>query len=172
MTRINVLLSFAALTVLCAAGAQTQEKKIVMTHVKYEGLKQEILKHRGKVVVVDFWANWCINCKQKFPHFIDMQKKYADKGLVVISVSVDEKTEDLENVENANKFLNQVKSPFRNLLLDEPSTIWLDKFGFNELPAYFVFDRQGKWVRYLAAEYKGGVPYDELEKLVVKMLNE
>jgi thiol-disulfide isomerase/thioredoxin len=173
MTRFKMFLSLAGLALLGVAVGQAQEKKIVMTHVKYDGLKQEILKHRGKVVVVDFWATWCINCKQAFPHFIEMQKKYADKGLIVISVSVDEKTEDPANIESANKYLNDVKSPFRNLLLDEPSTIWSDKFGFESLPAYFVFDRQGKWIRYRAADYKKeGVLYDELEKLVVKMLDE
>lgn len=42
---------------LCAPPGQAQEKKIEMLSVKYDGLKQEVLKHRGKVVVVDFWTS-------------------------------------------------------------------------------------------------------------------
>ena len=36
--------------------AQTPEKSVEVIPVKYDGLKQEVLKHRGKVLVVDFWA--------------------------------------------------------------------------------------------------------------------
>ena len=38
------------------AVGQPQEKNVEMIPVKYDGLKQEVLKHRGKVLVVDFWA--------------------------------------------------------------------------------------------------------------------
>src|ERR1022692_4546653 len=89
MTRFKMFLSLAGLALLGVAVGQAQEKKIVMTHVKYDGLKQEILKHRGKVVVLDFWATTCPSCMQHFPDFIEMQKKHGDNGLVVISVSLD-----------------------------------------------------------------------------------
>ena len=56
MTRAKTFTSVAVLTVLCAALGQTQDTKIELIPVKYDGLKQEVLKHRGKVLVVDFWA--------------------------------------------------------------------------------------------------------------------
>jgi len=55
MMRIKILTSLGVLVALCAAPGQTPGKKIEMIPVKYDGLKQEILKQRGKVVVVDFW---------------------------------------------------------------------------------------------------------------------
>src|SRR5579864_6662245 len=140
MTRIKWLLPLVAFAIMFAAVGQTQEKKIVMTHVKYDGLKQEVLKHRGKVVIVDFWATWCVNCMKAFPTFIEMQKKYGDQGLVIISVSLDS-TEEQETVDNANRFLNKQNSPFRNLLLDEPSDVWKKKLDSGSLPLYYVFDR-------------------------------
>src|SRR5687767_12089869 len=51
-------LTLSVLVLACAGTAPAQEKKYDMTHVKYAGLKDEILKHRGKVVVVDFWAGY------------------------------------------------------------------------------------------------------------------
>jgi thiol-disulfide isomerase/thioredoxin len=177
MTAYRFPASAAVLAILCAASAQTQEKKqdaIVMTHVKYDGLKQEVLKHRGKVVIVDFWASNCGPCQKAFPHFVEMHAKYADKGLVVITVSLDPADNEIR-VKNANKFLTESKSPFRNLLLDEPEAFLEKQLDYAGLPFYYVFDRQGKWTRYRAVDYidQGGkVPYDKMEKLVVQMLDE
>jgi hypothetical protein len=52
----TLTLTLIALTY--AGAAPAQEKKYDMTLVKYGGLADEILKHRGKVVVVDFWAGY------------------------------------------------------------------------------------------------------------------
>ena len=171
MSKIRAFVPVAILAIFCAAISQGQEKKIVMTHVKYDGLKQEILKHRGKVVIVDFWASNCLPCREAFPKFIKMHEKYADKGLVVITVSIDP-SENQKAVDAANKFLNQVNAPMRNLLLDEPEEVLQKQFDFVSIPFYYLFDRQGKWVRYRSAEFKDGVPYAKVEEVVVQMLNE
>ena len=44
----------------------------------------------GKVVILDFWATWCPPCKAEMPGFVELQKKYGDKGLVIVGVSLDE----------------------------------------------------------------------------------
>lgn len=56
MTRINTLASLGILAALCAVAGQAPEKKPDVIPVKYDALKQEVLKHRGKVLIVDFWA--------------------------------------------------------------------------------------------------------------------
>ncbi|MBI1830274.1 MAG: hypothetical protein HYR84_02350 [Planctomycetes bacterium] len=48
----------ATLAVFCVAGGQTPDNKLEMTPVKYAGLKEEILKHRGNVLILDIWAGW------------------------------------------------------------------------------------------------------------------
>ena len=57
MTLNQTLVSLGVVAVLCAA-TPAQDNKIDMVPVRYDGLKHEVLKHRGKVVVVDFWAGW------------------------------------------------------------------------------------------------------------------
>ena len=94
-----------------------------------------------------------------------MHKKYAKDGLVAISVSLD----GLDNKDNALKFLESKGANFTNLLLND-KVEWLEKFHFSAPPAYFVFNRQGKWVQFKAED--GEINYPAMEKLVVENLKE
>jgi thiol-disulfide isomerase/thioredoxin len=49
---------------------------------------------KGKTVYLDFWASWCGPCRQSFPWMNEMQSRYGSKGLRVIGVNVDQKTDD------------------------------------------------------------------------------
>jgi thiol-disulfide isomerase/thioredoxin len=49
---------------------------------------------KGKTVYLDFWASWCGPCKQSFAWMNDMQARYGGKGLQVLAVNVDQKTDD------------------------------------------------------------------------------
>ena len=105
------------------------------------------------------------------PHLVEMHKKYADKGLVVLTVSVDP-LDKKDLVKQANDFLRKLDSPFRNLLLDETDDFVEKKLGFVFPPCYYVFDRRGKWVRFRATDYTDGVPPAELDKAVLRMLGD
>lgn len=52
------IFALGLLAALSASVAQPQEPSFEMARIKYDGLKQEVLKHRGKVVIVDFWAGY------------------------------------------------------------------------------------------------------------------
>src|SRR5437879_2501079 len=62
---------------------------IAVAEVRGEALDAAIRSYKDKVVVADFWATWCEPCVKRFPHLVEMHKKYADKGLVCVSVSMD-----------------------------------------------------------------------------------
>lgn len=99
-----------------------------------------------------------------------MHKKLADKGLVVIAVSVDE-AQDKKRVEAANAFLRKQQSPFIHLLLNEPHEFWSKKLAFTIPPCYYVFDRRGKWARFDPNEY-GDELHKEIDKTILRMLDE
>jgi len=166
MRRLGACLMIGAL----ALGAgPAQEKKIELITVKYDGLKQEILKHRGKVVIIDFWATNCVPCIQALPHYVELQQKFGDKGLVVITVSVDP-IDNKKRVERAQQILIDNKAALRNFILDEPMEVWAKKFEFTGLPFSYLFDRQGKWVRLRSLDHPN---YDEIvEKTLLDFLKE
>ncbi len=164
------ILSVVALASIGLLSVRAQDVPIKAVPVTYDGLKQEVLKHRGKVVILTFWSTKCAPCIKAFPDFIKQHEKYGDKGLVVISVSLDDTTEE-EDVTRANKMLTKWKSPLRNFIYTDKQD-HLKNLDYVGLPFYYIFDRHGKWVRYRGFDYKDGVPYDELESVAVRMLNE
>ena len=62
--------------------------------------------YKGKTVYLDFWASWCGPCKQSFPWMNDMQARYGAKGLRVVGINLDQKSED------ARDFLKDTPASF------------------------------------------------------------
>lgn len=101
-----------------------------------------------------------------------MHKEHGSKGMVVISVSVDE-ANDKEKVDAANQFLREQQSPFINLLLDEPHGVWSKKLNFTIPPCYFVFDRRGKWMRFNPSDFDTEAQFHkEMDGTILKLLSE
>lgn len=97
-----------------------QQGPIDLKVVKYDALVTAIKSHRGSMVVVDIWGEFCLPCKQEFPHLVQMHHRQGPKGLVCISVSVD----PANRRDAAVKFLREVGATFENYLLDEDWSFW------------------------------------------------
>jgi thiol-disulfide isomerase/thioredoxin len=148
--------------------AQGQQAGISVKVVKYDALKEEVLRQRGKVVVVDFWADYCIPCKRNMPHVVEMAQKYGSKGLAVITVSIDDYQKNPAVKDNLEKFLTKVDArAFTNLLLDEPEAFREQRLHFKSVPTVFVFDRRGRWV-----QFTDEVDPEQVEKTAVSLLGE
>lgn len=137
-----------ALVLAGALSASTQEGsgEIKLEVVKYDGLKDAILKHRGKVVYVDFWFLNCPPCKAAFPSLVDMHARRNKEGLEVITVNVTATEE--ENVKESLEYLKSIKATFRNLALEDGANIAGDKLNIKNYPSIYLFDRQGRWVHF------------------------
>ena len=91
--------------------------------------------HAGKVVLLDFWASWCVPCRRSFPWMNAMQDKYAEEGLVIIAVNVD------REVENAAAFLAQYAVNFE--IVYDPDAALAKAYEVQVMPSSFVIDRNG-----------------------------
>jgi thiol-disulfide isomerase/thioredoxin len=168
--------SFAiALLTACfylSAGAQEKAGEVTLQVVKYKGLKEAVLKHQGKVVLVDFWGDFCPPCKAAFPHTVELHNKFESKGLAVISVALDSLEDEPAEVQGkVKRFLQKQKATFTNLLLDEPAEFWQAKFRMKEggPPCIYVFSRQGKWTQLYGKE---DLEPARLDRLVEELLAE
>jgi thiol-disulfide isomerase/thioredoxin len=123
-----------------APGPKAEEKAVELKAVKLGEFTKVIEGHKGKVVVVDFWATWCPPCMREFPNLVKLHQKHRGKDVVCISVSFD----DLEKKESALKFLKKVDADFANFIPDGDDQAWKDHWSIGPLPAVVVYDATGK----------------------------
>jgi thiol-disulfide isomerase/thioredoxin len=118
---------------------------VAVDPVSPEEFQKYIAGQRGKVVFVDFWATYCLPCREKFPHTLALAKKYANRGLSVVSMSMDSPEPSFQKqiVEFLTKQNSQIKN-FANRLEDTDAAFAaLDIVG-GALPHYKIYGRDGK----------------------------
>ena len=109
--------------------------------------------HTGKVVVLDFWASWCVPCRRSFPWLNAMHEKYADDGLVIVGVNL-----DLERAE-ADRFLAEFPASFK-IVYDEEKAL-ARQFEVMAMPSTYVIGRNGEIVeRHLGFKVKKQAEYE------------
>ncbi|MBI2558754.1 thioredoxin family protein [Candidatus Woesearchaeota archaeon] len=131
--------------------------------INSEPLKIEQL--RGKVVLVDFWTYTCINCIRTLPYLKDWDKKYHDKGLVIVGVHTPE-FEFEKKYENVLKAVNDYQLKYA-VAQDNNYATW-SSYQNRYWPHKFLIDIDG-YIRY---DHIGEGSYDETEKMIQLLLNE
>jgi thiol-disulfide isomerase/thioredoxin len=151
----------AALTV--DAGAQTS----LAGELDAAGLRQTLARQKGRVVLLNFWATWCVPCREEFPELSKLQRKHAATGLQVIGVS----TDFAKQRAAVGRFLAEQRPAFPNYRKksggdDEVFIEAVDSSWGGELPFSVLYDRSGKKVRV----YSGSLPLATAEKEIRKLL--
>lgn len=129
------------------AGNKLVEKSAVNSELKSaESSGKDIVKkfeeklkvYRGQVVYIDFWASWCIPCRQSFPWMNNMQKKYQTQGFKVVTINLD------TDKENALEFLQSYPAQFD--VVYDPKGKLAKKFKLKGMPNSYMVNRAGKIV--------------------------
>jgi peroxiredoxin len=124
-----------------------------------DGKDIKLSDFKGKVVILDFWATWCGPCKLEIPGFVSLQKEYADRGLMVIGISLDEGDPKL------------VKSFAKRMAMNYPvllgnNKITSDYGGIEAIPTTLIIDQRGM----IIGKHVGYVEKQEFESEIKKLL--
>jgi thiol-disulfide isomerase/thioredoxin len=128
---------------------------------------QKLLEtHRGKPLLVNFWATWCEPCRDEFPMLNELARAYGPRDLQVLGVSLDEDV-DINLVRRFLARMNPVFSNFRKKPgKDEAFINGVHLKWSGALPATFFYDREGR----VAATLVGEHPRPEFEKVIQQLL--
>lgn len=92
--------------------------------------------YRGKIVLLDFWATWCVPCREEIPHFVELQRKYGDRGLQIIGVSMDDSPDPVR------PFYQQFQMNYPVVM--GTADVGVAYGGVLGLPIAFLIDREGR----------------------------
>jgi thiol-disulfide isomerase/thioredoxin len=164
---LGVLLAFGG---PAYSGDDPAGNEVRLERLKWPEFQQRLVNKSAKYTIVDAWSTTCGPCKENFPHLVEMHRKFAKRGLSVISLSLDDPS-DKAAVEEAERFLKAKKAAFTNVLLDENFGDGFEKLNISAIPAVFVYGSDGKEVkRFTMDDPNNQFTYDQVEKAVVTLL--
>lgn len=129
-----------------AALTRNWSNEVQLVPVDHEQWLRELAAFRGRIVVVDHWATWCVPCLERFPKMLDLAGAWGPKGVTFVSLSLDDR-DDPDSIEQASRFLRDHDARIPNYLMDEIIPDAFEKLDLLGIPAVLVYDADGT-VRY------------------------
>lgn len=116
---------------------------------------------QGKTLLINFWATWCAPCREEMPMLVELQSQYADAGLQVLGIALDE-------AEKVREFVQEFGISYPNLvgMTDVMETNFNYGNQSGALPYSVLVDADGiiRW------QYSGALQHDELVEILQKHL--
>ena len=123
-----------------------------LTPLDEAGFHQMVTSHRGKILLVDFWATWCAPCREELPKLVALHAAKKSKGFDLVTISCDEPEQEAE----AAQFVTAQGAPppryIRRAKSDDAFIDAIDPTWSGALPALFLFDRNGRPARSFIGE--------------------
>lgn len=161
-TILSLLCACLLLTLAATIGIG-QEKPTPRVAPKFalttlEGKPLRLSDHSGKVVLLDFWATWCVPCQTEVARFVSFQRQFEKQGFQVIGISMDDTPEPVR------KFYATYK-------MNYPVAMGTDKVandygGVLGLPLTYLLARDGTIVK----QYDGSADLDVMERDIKRLL--
>ncbi|ALG67800.2 redoxin domain-containing protein [Beggiatoa leptomitoformis] len=123
---------------LRTARAETATQRPDFSLPDLQGKQRKNSEWDGKVVILNFWATWCPPCIQEIPMFMHLQRTYAEQGLQIVGIAIDE-------AEAVTEFNTSLKMNYPILLGEEAGVNLSKSLGNNigALPFTVFIDPQG-----------------------------
>lgn len=125
-----------------------------------DGKNLRLSNLKGKVILVNFWATWCEGCQLEIPWFVEFERRYTDRGLVVVGVAMDD-----DGWKSVRPWIKEKKVNYPIVIGDEGLG---KQYGLGGMPLSVLVDREGK----IADEHAGVVNKADTEKKIRALLDE
>lgn len=155
-----VRLSATTVTVISIAGAlwlpvsdvRANDADAVCAPRKLESAdKVNLQALPARLIYVDFWASWCVPCKQSFPFMNTLKKQFEGKGLSILAISVD------KDIDEARAFLRENPATFP--IAHDASGRCAKQFAVKGMPSSYIVSKTGQ----VLYTHKGFRPSDTAE---------
>jgi thiol-disulfide isomerase/thioredoxin len=114
-----------------------------------DGKAIDLAQFKGQVVMINFWASWCVPCRQEMPLLEDIYKKYKPMGFTMLGVNVEPNSKDAE------AYLGKLSKPVTFPIAYDVDSKVSKLYKVETMPSTVVVDRKGN-VRVLHRGYKPG----------------
>ena len=141
----------------CDAAARPAKLNFALKNLEAASVKLSDFK--GKVIVLNFWATWCVPCKAEIPDFVDLQARYGEQGLQLVGVAVDDKLAALTAYAAGAKMNYPV-------LQGRSQDGIMDAYTIEKLPMTVVIRRDGRVCR----AHAGPIAKDVLEREIKSLM--
>ena len=147
---------------LSGAGQSSATSLPDFTLPDVSGQPHAISEWQGKLRVINFWATWCGPCLKEIPEFIELQNRYADKGLQFIGIAVD-------SPEAVATYLNSININYPILVGDMPAISIAHELGnhIDAVPFTVIVNQQGQIIHQHAGEFSK----EQLLEVIKPLLN-
>lgn len=161
MKKIYKFVLFFNLVFLSNAWADNNQPSIAVNG--FDGRIFDLKEKKGKVVIVNLWAKWCIDCRVEMPILEEIYQKYKSQGLEIIGLSTDSKNQRDKVIEYAKEF------SFANSMFEEAKENSFEKPKV--IPIIYVIDKNGKEAAKIIGDGKDAKSTKaELEKILKTLL--
>ncbi len=139
-TLIGILILFILITIIIFFNSESgylKEGMEIPDFYIYDLRNNQVSKAdlSNQILVINFWATWCPPCREEIPVFIEMKRRYEDRGIKILLVNIGEDVDDIEKFMRENKY---------------DIDIYIDKkgetaklFGTNKYPETYIIDGNG-----------------------------
>ena len=108
--------------------------------VTFTGQPFDASNYAGKVVLIDFWATWCVPCMQEVPNLLEAHKQLADQGFDILAVNMD------EDIEQATNTIQTKNYPWTNYRFSDAAgfeSAFAKQNGINMIPFMVLVGKDG-----------------------------
>ena len=125
------------------------------------GEPQDVAQWDGRLIVLNFWATWCGPCRHEIPYFIELQRKYESRGLIIVGIAID-------TPGNVGPYVTEMGMNYP-ILLGQSDAIRVGEAYGNKVGGlpYTVFIDQD---RRIVKVKSGPFEFDELDQLISELL--